>query len=182
MTIKAHQKDVPSASDKWPLMARQAKAHEMAVLIGGTSIEVVSHDTGVVEADSRLGFDMARAEIMLRVRDRRAVDRFYTDGLGFRVDGERLRFEGRFPQWSVTIRVTQDAAAPLDPPLDLEGWSCLAFYATNPEADLAQLRNAGGRDSTAMFPVEWEGGRLGITMLRDPEGTIIELIKILDRK
>ena len=49
-------------------------------------------------------------------------------------------------------------------------------------SDLVRLLGAGGRDSTAMFPVEWDGGRLGITMLRDPEGTIIELIKILDRK
>ena len=183
MTLTAHHKDVPSAPEKWPLLDRPARTHELALLTGSPAIEVVSHDTGAVDAPSRLELDAARSEIRVKVRDRDAVGRFFADGLGFRerADGA-LVLESRFPQWTVTVRLAPDAAAPLDPPLDLEGWSCLAFYATNPESDAAHLRALGGRDGTAVFPVAWSGSRMTIAMLRDPEGTIIELIKILDRR
>jgi hypothetical protein len=181
-TVNARRRDVPSAAEKWSLLGRQARTHELALLTGQPSIEVVSHDTGAVHADSRLDFDAVRSEIVLAVRDQAAVGRFFTEGLGFRAEQGMLRLDGRFPQWSVAIRMMPDATAPLDPPLDLEGWSCLAFYATDPAADAAYLKTVGGRDSTAVFPVEWSGSRMSIAMLRDPEGTIIELIKILDRK
>ncbi len=182
MAQTAHHKDVPSAPEKWPLLDRPAHTHELALLAGSPAIEVVSHDTGAVDAPSRLELDATRSEIRVKVRDQEAIGRFFTAGLGFheRDDGA-LIFASRFPQWSVTVRLAPDAAAPLDPPLDLEGWSCLAFYATNPESDAAHLRTVGGRDATAVFPVSWTGRRMNIAMLRDPEGTIIELIKIVDR-
>jgi hypothetical protein len=183
MAVTAHHKDVPSAEEKWPLLDRRARSHELALLSGSPAVEVVSHDTGTIDAASRLALDTARSEIRVKVRDRDAVGRFFAEGLGFRAtDDGALRLESRFPQWSVTVRLEPDAGAPLDPPLDLEGWSCLAFYATNPEADAAHLRAHGGRDGTAVFPVAWTGSRMSIAMLRDPEGTIIELVKILDRK
>jgi hypothetical protein len=182
MSVKARRRDVPSASEKWPLLRHQARTHQLALMSGQPPIEVVSHDTGAVAADSRLDFDATRSEIRVKARDGAAVGRFFTDGLGFRGAEGMLRLDGRFPQWSIAIRIATDGAAPLDPPLDLEGWSCLAFYATNLEADLAHLQGAGGRDSTTAFPVQWDGGRMNVAMLRDPEGTIIELIKILDRK
>jgi hypothetical protein len=181
-TVTARRAGVPSAVQKWPLLERPAQSHELALLDGRPSIEVVSHDTGTVKADSRLDLDAARSEIVLKVRDAAAVSRFFVEGLGFAAEQGRLRLDGRFPQWSAALRLDPAAAAPLDPPLDLEGWSCLAFYATNPAADAAHLRTLGGRDSTPVFPVEWSGSRMDIAMLRDPEGTIIELIKILDRK
>jgi len=182
MALKARHKDIPSAEEKWPLLNRQARCHELALLIGRPSIEVVSHDTGTVAADSRLELDATRSEIRLKVRDGKAVRRFFAQGLGFRDDDGALRLDGRFPQWGVAIRIAAEAGAPLDPPLDLEGWSCLAFYTTDPEADVARLLGFGGRDNTATFPVQWDAGRMAIAMLRDPEGTIIELIKILDRR
>ena len=188
MALVAHHKGVPSASEKWPLLDRPAKSHELALLSGAPAsgspaIEVVAHDTGAVATPSRLELDAARSEIRLRVRDRGTVSRFFAEGLGFRDDGEgALSLESRFPQWRVTVRLSQDDAAPIDPPLDLEGWSCLAFYATNPESDATHLRSLGGRDATSVFPVSWTGSRMNIAMLRDPEGTIIELIKIVDRK
>jgi hypothetical protein len=183
MAVTAHHKDVPSAQEKWPLLDRQARSHELALLAGSPAIEVVSHDTGTIDTESRLALDSGRSEIRVKVRDQSAVGRFFAEGLGFRAtkDGA-LRLDSRFPQWSVTVRLLPDADAPIDPPLDLEGWSCLAFYATNPEADAAHLRAHGGRDGTAVFPVSWTGSRMSIAMLRDPEGTIIELVKILDRK
>jgi len=183
MTLTAHRKDVPSAPEKWPLLDRQATRHELALLAGSPAIEVVSHDTGAVATPSRLEFDAARSEIQIRVRDDVAVARFFAEGLGFQACGDgTLKLASRFPQWSVTVRLAPDSSAPLDPPLDLEGWSCLAFYATNPESDAAHLRAHGGRDGTAVFPVAWSGSRLDIAMVRDPEGTIIELVKVLDRR
>jgi len=182
MAVKARRKDVPSAAEKWPLLQRKARTHELALLTGQPTIEVVCHDTGAVTAGSRLDFDAAKSEIRVKARDGAAIGRFFTEGLGFRAEQGMLRLDSRFPQWSVAIRLVADAQAPLDPPLDLDGWSCLAFYATSPEADIAHLKTVGGRDSTAVFPVEWDGGRMGVAMLRDSEGTIIELIKILDRK
>ncbi len=116
------------------------------------------------------------------MRDKAVIGRFFSEGLGFHDDNGALRFDSRFPQWSVTVRLAPDADAPLDPPLDLEGWSCLAFYVTNPQADAAHLRTLGGRDETPVFGVDWSGSRMNIAMLRDPEGTVIELIKVLDRK
>jgi len=180
--LAQRRKDVPSAHEKWTLLGHKAQSHELALLGGQPAIEVVSHDTGTVKADSRLALEATRSEIVLKVRDPAAIARFFVEGLGFRTEQGVLRLDGRFPQWSATIRLAPDAAAPLDPPLDLEGWSCLAFYATNPAVDAAHLRSVGGRDSTAAFPVEWGASRMSVAMLRDPEGTIIELIKILDRK
>jgi hypothetical protein len=180
--VTLRRKAVPSAPEKWPLLDRKAKSHELALLAGSPAIEVVSHDTGAVDAPSRLELDAARSEIRVKVRDQAAIGRFFAEGLGFQNDNGALRFNSRFPQWSVTVRLDTDAAAPLDPPLDLEGWSCLAFYVTNPEADAAHLRKLGARDETPVFPADWSGSRMSITMLRDPEGTVIELIKILDRK
>ena len=181
-TVKARRKDVPSAQEKLSLLQGHARTHELALLTGQPPIEVVSHDTGAVAANSRLDFDATHSEILVKARDGAAIDRFFTEGLGFRAEQGMLRLDGRFPQWSVGIRVAADRDAPLDPPLDLEGWSCLAFYATDPAADAAHLKTVGGRDSTVVFPVEWSGSRMSVAMLRDPEGTIIELIKILDRK
>ncbi len=182
MAVTARRKDVPSAPEKLPLLERHARNHELALLSGAPPVEVVSHDTGAVAAPSRLELDADRSEIRVKVRDAAAVGRFFIDGLGFHDADGTLKLDGRFPQWSVTVRLHHEADAPLDPPLDVEGWSCLAFYVTNPEADAAHLRAKGGRDCTAPFQVQWQGGRMGIMMLRDPEGTIIELIKILDRK
>lgn len=182
MALTARRKDVASAPEKWPLLDRQARSHELALLSGAPAVEVVSHDTGTVAAPSRLDRDVTHSEIHIKVRDVAAVKSFFVEGLGFRESDGALRLDGRFPQWSATVRLDAKADAPLDPPLDVEGWSCLAFYVTNPEADAAHLRAKGGRDCTAPFQVQWQGGRMGITMLRDPEGTIIELIKILDRK
>jgi len=180
--VTARRAAVPSAVQKWPLLERPARSHELALLSGQPPIEVVSHDTGTVKSDSRLSLDAARSEIAIAVRDESAVARFYVEGLGFRAEQGTLRLDGRFPQWSVTLRLAVNPQAPLDPPLDLDGWSCLAFYATNPTADAAHLQSVGGRDISTAFPVEWSGSRMSIVMLRDPEGTIIELIKVLDRK
>ena len=107
-TVKARRKDVPSAQEKLSLLQGHARTHELALLTGQPPIEVVSHDTGAVAANSRLDFDATHSEILVKARDGAAIDRFFTEGLGFRAEQGMLRLDGRFPQWSVGIRVAAD--------------------------------------------------------------------------
>lgn len=179
-TVTERHPDVPSAKEKWRLTARRPELHELIILAGEPAIEIVAHETGSVAAPSRLAFGLEGLGIL--ARDPSGERRFFTEGLGFAdLGGERLVFNSQFPQWRVSIAVLPSADAPLDPPLDLEGLTCLAFYSTNPEGDGARLIAAGGREATEPFDVELGERRMTVRMLRSPEGTIIELVKVKRR-
>ena len=64
---------------------------------------------------------------------------------------------------------------------DVEGLSCLAFLSTAPEADAETILAEGGREPTAPFALTVNGRRLRVLMLRSPEGTPIELVKVETR-
>lgn len=168
---------VESAPAKWPLMNRPAKAHDLHFLEGVVRLEIINHDTGAIPGPSRLGISGQLIELL--ARDPAREDAFFRDALRFapREDGS-LAFSGRVPGWSATIRNRADAQAPIDPPLDLEGLSCLAFLSTSPETDAQSMVRLGGRDVTEAFRLDVNGRRLRVLMLRSPEGTLIELIKI----
>ncbi len=171
--------NVESAPAKWPLMGRRAELHDLHFLEGPVRTEIIRHDTGAVPAASRIDISDDGRTIELLARDPAREDAFFRTALRFapREDGS-LAFTGRVPGWSVTIRNLADAQAPIDPPLDLEGLSCLAFLSTAPEADAQAMVPLGGRDVTEAFRLEINGRRLRVLMLRSPEGTLIELIKI----
>lgn len=171
--------NIESAPAKWPLMSRHAEVHDLHFLEGPIRTEIIRHDTGALAAPSRVEMSDDGRTIELRARAPEREDAFFCSALRFapREDGS-LVFSGRVPGWSVTIRNRADAQAPIDPPLDLEGLSCLAFLSTTPETDAQAMVPLGARDVTEAFRLEINGRRLRVLMLRSPEGTLIELIKI----
>ena len=173
---------VASAEQKWPLMAGRARLHDLHMLDGRFAVEVVAHDTGAVAGDGRIRYretaDGEALAIVSRNAEREAA--FFAEALSFMAVGRnRVVLRSRFPQWSIALDVIEDVAAPLDPPLDLEGFSCIAFYSTDVMADAARIARHGGRDAIAPFDVSVRDRRLRVLMLRSPEGTIIEMIQIL---
>lgn len=170
---------IESAPEKWPLMERQAKLHDLHFLEGPIRLEVISHDTGSVAASARLSLSADHGVIAVRARDPERENAFFRSGLRClpQQDGS-LAFTARIPSWSVAIRVQQDADAPVDPPLDVDGLSCIAFLSTSPEADAEAMVACGGRSITNAFRLNVNGRQLKVLMLRSPEGTLIELVKI----
>ena len=171
--------DVPSAPQKWPLLSRRAERHDLILLRGAPMLEVVSHATGAVDTAGRIGLE----DGVIRVRARhvgKETDFFAALGFQPANDGT-LVLSSRFPTWGARLAVDDDADAPLDPPLDLEGFTCLAFYATDLAGDRDRLLAAGGRDATEIFGISLGERTMSVLMLRSPEGTIVELIKIKGR-
>jgi hypothetical protein len=173
-------RSVANPAEKWPLMSKKAAFHDIHLLSGPVAVEVVEHDMGTVDGAARLRFEPGDDMPEIRVRNMEEEAAFFVDALGFTSPASGLlEMNSRFPQWSLKLKVTEDPAAALDPPLDLEGLSCIAFYTTNLENDIARLLDRGGRDKTDTFSFTINDRDLRIAMLRSPEGTIIELIQIV---
>lgn len=172
-------RDIPSAPEKWPLLAKPANRHDLVLLRGPMALEVVAHDTGAVDCPSRLVLDYAEPDIQLFTHEVGPEKSFLVEGLGFtEMESNRLTLKSRFPQWNVSLSLSPSASPAVDPPLDLEGPSCLAFYSTNPQSDARRLQSHGGRGCTAPFEIGLGGRRMSVLMLRSPSGVILELIKI----
>ena len=167
---------VPNPREKWPLMARQATRHDLALMQWG--IEIVAYDTGVMDAPGRLSLHDDAGTIAVRSRDVQIETTFLCGGLGFQKQtGGVMLLKSALPSWRVCAAVVEDPAAPIDPPLDIAGRCALAFYSSDVEADRDRAIAAGGRTPTEPFFVTLER-KMKIIMLRSPEGTIIELIEV----
>lgn len=172
---------VISATEKWPLMAGKACLHDLYMMNGDFWVEIVQHDTGVVQGDGRIAYRDGAGGCALGIvaRNPDVEAAFFVDALSFAACGDgRGALTSRFPQWSIALSVTEDKNAPLDPPLDLDGLSCLAFYSTGVVEDAARIAACGGRDAIDPFEIRVKDRDLRILMLRSPEGTIIELIQV----
>ncbi|MEQ8822825.1 MAG: hypothetical protein RIC14_00450 [Filomicrobium sp.] len=176
---------IASAEEKLPLLHGQARRHDLVLLRGKPTVEIVAHDTGVCPGQGpyRLA---ANGVIGALARNVEKEAEFYCRGLGFvLVDLEettnaarRLELRSRFPNWCVSLELENDPAAPIDPPLDCAGFPCLAFYSTDLAGDLDRLLSCGGRDPTNRFELILGNRRVSVHMLRSPQGAIIELAKI----
>ena len=169
---------VPSSVAKWPLMARPARMHDLALMQGPLALEIVSHDTGSVESSVTLGCDVASRTINLRVRDTCIEREFMSRALPCKSKDHSIEVYGAFPGWSVSLKIAEDLSAPLLPPLDVEGFSCLAFYSNNPVKDCQRLVALGARHPTEEFAITLDRRDLSIVMLRSPGGVVIELVKV----
>lgn len=182
---------VPSPSEKWPLMANQAKSHNLLIRPRrGVMTEIVRYDTGVVMKPGRLRLGASSDIILIDARDPDAEAAFTIYGLGFnevgagfkaislRDAGRALEFRSQVSRWCLDVGVMQKADAPIDPPLDIAGYAALAFYSSDVEADRDHLLKHGGRTPTEPFTVKLDR-EMKIVMLRSPEGTIIELIQVV---
>ena len=170
--------DIPSAPEKWRLMQRKPKRHRLAFHSGsGVHEETVAYDTGTVKGSGCRLF-ASSGKILIDARNPWLETGWFSTGLGFRV-GERgvLHLVRPVPQWCVKLDVRADADAAIDPPLDIAGYTAIAFYSTDVEADRYRALMAGGRTPTDPFTVKIDR-EMKIIMLRSPEGTIIELIEV----
>jgi hypothetical protein len=170
---------IPSAPEKWPLMARRASAHRIIFQPSWSDVpeETIEYDTGIVTEKGRLGVGLDR--ILCLARDANAEALFFRDALGFLVDDfGKLTLGSMVRSWRIRLAIAVDEDAPLHPPLDIAGYAALAFYSSDVEADRDHLLKHGGRTPTEPFTVEIDR-KMKIVMLRSPEGTIIELIQVL---
>jgi hypothetical protein len=162
-------------------MMRQATTHRVFLKQVWERIpeEFVEYDTGVVDQHlNRLDLDVEDHRILLGAREPWREIKFFREALGFSSIDNDLHLESRLPRWQGDIRITHDACAPIDQPLDIAGYAALAFYSTDVEADRDKAIAAGGRTPTEPFTVNLDR-EMKIIMLRSPEGTIIELIQVL---
>lgn len=170
--------DIPSAPEKWRLMQRKAKRHRLAFHAGsGVHEETVAYDTGTVKG-SGCRLYATGGKILIDARNPWVETGWFATGLGFKVGASGLLHLLRpVPHWCVKLDVRADADAAIDPPLDIAGYTAIAFYSSDVEADRDKLIAAGGRTPTDPFKVTIDR-EMKIVMLRSPEGTIIELIEV----
>jgi hypothetical protein len=176
--LKSVARSVPSASAKWPLMTYRPTLHDLALMQGIVALEVISHETGSIEAPASLSLNAESGRIELRARDVRIECQFMSQAFPCSLSADEIDIRGAFPAWSARLKVVGDAGAPALPPLDVEGYSCLAFYSNSPEEDAQRFVALGARDATDQFAVTVNGRNLNIVMLRSPGGTILELVKV----
>ncbi len=168
---------VPSSRKKWPFLVNRPATHDLVVDFPGlVPIELVMYDTGLIKSPTRIRI-RERNCIEIRARDDEAEMRFLAP-LGIWVN-RIIRIGSHIKRWRSDIWVHKDEQAPVDPPLDVYGCSSIAFYSTDPDGDAQKLIAAGGRDYTGVFKMFLNGKLLNIAMLRSPEGTPIELVKIV---
>ena len=172
---------IPSHAAKHPLLSRPAAKHDLILLDGTPVIEVIRHDTGVVSATPTLDFDMDRGEILMQASDMASEQSFLTAGLAAAERGDSLVIRGIFPTWGATIRLRRAEKPGAPPPLDVDGYSCIAFYSSDPAQDRDRLLALGGYNATETFGITLDGQRLEVLMLRSPNGTIVELVKVIRR-
>lgn len=176
--LKDAYRSVPSAPAKWPLMAHHAKKHDLALLMGSVGVEIVSHDTGSIDGPAMLDFDPHSGVITLNSRDIVREGEFIAQSLPcMEVDG-RIEIRGAFPKWSAQLRLVENKSAPQCQPLDIEGYSCLAFYSNNIREDVQRLVGLGAGSATEEFAVDLSGRRVNVAMLRSPGGAILELLRV----
>jgi len=176
-SLKSSHRGIPSAAAKWPLMARRAKSHDLVLMSGGVAVEIVSHDTGSVTTGAVLDFSAESGQVILRVEHVARERDFLLASLSCVANEGIIEVRGAFPSWNVRLELVADSAVPALPPLDIEGFSCLAFYSNNIREDIARLLALGARDATDEFEINLNGRALSIAMLRSPGGAILELIK-----
>jgi hypothetical protein len=179
--LKETYHSVPSSAAKWPLMAHKASRHTLVLLNGRVPIEIVSHDTGSVDSPGMLAFDPGGGTITLRSSDVARDGAFIAKSLPCAITADGIRFHGVLPAWSAQIQLVEDETAPCAQPLDIEGYSCLAFYSTSISEDVERLVGLGAENATEEFAVELNNRRVGVAMMRSPGGAIIELIKVSRR-
>jgi hypothetical protein len=176
--LKSLSRFVPSSPAKWPLMAHRATMHDLAMLQGRLALEIIGHDTGSVKVPAALELDGENKSITVRVRDLSTESDFMSQAFRCPSNAGEIEIRGAFPTWSARLRLVEDATAPMLPPLDVEGFSCLAFYSNNPAEDVQRLLALGAHDATDQFGITVNGRDMSIVMLRSPGGTILELVKV----
>ena len=172
-------RDWPSAFEKTPLLSRAVERHDLVLLENLPAIEVVRHVGAFTQRSGRIDINEELSRLSVQCRNVEVEKKFFMTGIGFKeVDNGSLQFKSVIPQWTVTIDLVENYDAEIDPLLDVNGYSCLAFYVTDLEKDLKKLLGGGGRCPTKVFDVALGERRMSVLMLRSPEGTIIELIKV----
>ena len=177
--IDRRYEGVASHPAKGILLANAAKTHDLILLKGQPTIEVVSHDTGTIAGPETIGLD--GSTIVLRVADPGRERAFLKAGFAAREEEDALLIPGVFPTWQATLKLHRSAQSPAGSPLDIDGFSCVAFYSSDLEQDRKRLLELGGHHQTEIFDVTLNGRRLDILMLRSPNGIIIELVKVARR-
>lgn len=180
-TIHRQHLAIPSHPAKRPLLSQPATTHDLILLTGAPVIEVIHHDTGVVRTTPSLDFDTNRGEILLRAFDMASEQSFLRAGFAAGAHGDSMVIRGVFPTWGATIRLQPEGKQGDPPPLDVDGYSCIAFYSSDPAQDRDRLLALGGWNATEPFDITLDGQRLEVLMLRSPNGTIIELVKVIRR-
>jgi len=176
--LKNLVRSVPSAPAKWPLMTHRATMHDLALLQGCCALEIIGHDTGSVQGPAALTLDAENGLIMLRVRDAGSETAFMSQAFPCAATAGQIEIRGAFPAWSACLRIVPDASAPILPPLDVDGFSCLAFYSNSLTEDTRRLLDLGAHDATEQFGITVNRRDLTIVMLRSPGGIILELVKV----
>lgn len=173
--------DVPSSRRKWPLLRGRPLFHDLVIDFPSClmPIELVNYETGLLRVPGRIRIQRQRT-VEIRARDTESELKFLS---AFGIwSGKLIRVGSHVKNWRIDLWVHQDDRSPLDPPLDIEGYAAIAFYSTDVEKDEELLLAAGGRMSTGKFGLFLNGRTLEICMLRSPEGTIVELIKVCGGK
>lgn len=168
---------VPSSEKKWGLLRNKPKFHDLVVNMPSrlVPIELVNYDTGLVKGKSRIRI---KRQNHIQICARNVDDELTFFSCLGSISDSKITINSKIKQWETNIRLRYDELAPIDPPLDIEGYQALAFYVTDIDSDMDRLIDAGGRDETGLFPLFINGKHFEIGMLRSPEGTIIELIKV----
>lgn len=170
-------RDIDNHISKMKLMRKPSETHDLVVEFPGmVPLELVNYSKGLISSPSRFGVETF-GSVELRARDIEAEGKFFA-GLGIRSTKRMVHIASHLKAWRVNLWFHTDPKAPIDPPLDIAGYAALAFYSTDVEKDAAALISRGGRESTGKFSLRLGRKDLDVCLLRSPEGTIVELIKV----
>lgn len=162
---------VPFPKEKWVFTGNKPLKYDIVdgLRYSIVPLRLIRHDTGFIDAKPRITI-RGRGYIVIMAREPEPELEF------FALLGERKNRTIRFDERN-KMSVFTDPTARIDPPLDINGHSSLAFYSTDIEEDARLLIGAGGRNYTGISQLRLDKRIFEAATLRSPEGTIIELVR-----
>ncbi len=163
---------------------RQVAKHEQAV---AQALKVIGHGHArpVFWQDSPVPLwqtdEHAPTLVMLYTGDVQQECVFWRHGLGWRVRRQEknwawLELISPLTQWCCQLLLLHGNTWP-EYPLDSAGFTCLAMFSNDLEADLQRADSNGARWLSAPFALEVNHKHLRIGLLRTPGGAICELLQ-----
>lgn len=121
----------------------------------------------------------------LRVADLTVAQRFWCDGLGYKIvagdndaQWRRVTFRAPVPAWNFTIVLIAAPTSPTPATLDSVGMACLSHLCSSLPHDRERLLNAGATAASGAFDIRINGKILTVEIFRGPNSELIELMQV----